>query len=329
MLKHNDMNRKIIISGALILLLVVVVFMGWDLFFSKPDNRINPYAYQMDSLKSCDTSMVRYAETQQIKPGLQGIHGLVVDKSDHIYISGDTGVELFDQSGMRLGGFTTGESAQCIHVASNGLIYLGMRDHLEIYSISGEFLKRWKSCDDHAIITSIAVNGNDVYIADAGNKIVYHYNTAGNLLSRIGQKDPERGIPGFVIPSPYFDLGIGRNGELWVVNPGRHSFEQYNPDGELNSSWGKASMSIEGFCGCCNPSHFALRSDGSFVTSEKGLERIKIYKPNGDFSCLVAGSGAFVEGTNGLDLAVDSKGRILVLDPEKNQIRIFTEKMKN
>jgi hypothetical protein len=204
-----------------------------------------------------------------------------------------------------------------------------MRDHLEIYSISGELLKRWKSCGDNAIITSIAVNGNDVYIADAGNKIVYHYNTAGNLLSTIGQKDPEKGIPGFVIPSPYFDLGIGRNGELWVVNPGRHSFEQYNPEGELISSWGKASMTVEGFCGCCNPSNFAILSDGSFVTSEKGIERIKIYKPTGDFSCLVAGSGAFVEGTKGLDLAVDSKGRILVLDPEKNQIRIFTEKIKN
>jgi hypothetical protein len=203
-----------------------------------------------------------------------------------------------------------------------------MQDHLEMYSISGKRLNKWKSCGDKAIITSVAVVGNDVFIADAGYKIVYHYNSAGNLLNQIGQKDPEKGIPGFVVPSPYFDLGVGRNGEIWVVNPGRHTFEQYNMDGELITSWGKATMAMEGFCGCCNPSHFAILSDGSFVTSEKVIERVKIYKPNGDFSCMVAGPDSFIEGTKGLDIAADSKDRILVLDPGKNLIRIFTKKKK-
>jgi hypothetical protein len=38
---------------------------------------------------------------------------------------------------------------------------------------------------------------------------------------------------------------------------------------------------------------------------------------------VVANSGSFTEGTRGLDLAVDSKGRIVVLDPERKQVRIF------
>jgi len=62
------------------------------------------------------------------------------------------------------------------------------------------------------------------------------------------------------------------------------------------------------------------------VTSEKGIERIKIYSPLGDFRCIVATPAAFNEGTKGLDLAVDSKDRILVLDPERNQVRIFVMK---
>jgi hypothetical protein len=317
------MKRKIILAGSLILLLATVVFMGWDLFFSKTDNQENPHAYDLSQFKAGDTTKIMYLEIQQIKPGIPVIHGIATDLKDQIYVSGENGVEIFDHSGIQVNRFAIDGVARCIHVDSAGLIYLGMQDHIEIYSIRGKLLNRWKSTGDKSILTSLAVNRNNVFVADAGNKTVYHYNKAGALLKEVGQKDPERGIPGFVIPSPYFDLGIGRNRELWVVNPGRHSFEEYDIDGSLTRSWGKATMAMEGFCGCCNPSNFAMFSNGSFVTSEKGIERIKVYDLNGNFKYLVAGSDSFIEGTTGLDLAVDSKDRILVLDPEKKQIRIF------
>ncbi len=323
------MNRKIILAGALILLLTVIVLMGWDLFFGSQGNQENPYAYDLKSLKPGDTLQVMYEETQQILPGFSVIHGIATDKSGQIYIAGDNGVEVLDSTGKRLARFALEETGRCIATGSNGLIYIGIQDHIEVYSKAGKRLNKWKSPGDITIITSVAVSGDHVFVADAGNKIVYHYLSDGQLLKQIGQKDPEKGIPGFVIPSPYFDLGIGKKGELWVVNPGRHTFEQYDQDGEMITSWGKATMAMEGFCGCCNPSHFAILSDGSFVTSEKGIERIKVYRQNGDFACVVATPDMFTEGTTGLDLAVDSRDRILVLDPDKNQIRIFTEKKKN
>jgi hypothetical protein len=67
--------------------------------------------------------------------------------------------------------------------------------------------------------------------------------------------------------------------------------------------------------------------DGSFVTSEKGIARVKIIKPTGEFLCVVAGPEQFDEGTVGLDLAVDSQERILVLDPHRKMVRIFTKKV--
>ena len=150
----------------------------------------------------------------------------------------------------------------------------------------------------------------------------------GNLRLKIGEKDPARAIPGFVIPSPYFDVKTDPKGTIWVANTGRHLLEHFDKDGNLLGSWGEATMTMEGFCGCCNPSNFAFLPDGSFVTSEKGIERIKIYNPDGKFRFLVAGPSAFTEGTKGLDLAVDSKGRIVVLDPERKQVRIFQLKKK-
>ena len=184
----------------------------------------------------------------------------------------------------------------------------------------------WEVINERAVITSIATTDEFVFAADAGNKIVYQYDLNGQLIKEIGKKDTLTGAPGFIIPSPYFDLLIGTQGKLWVVNPGRHAFENYDFDGNLISSWDRTSMQLEGFCGCCNPSNIALLSDGSYVTSEKGLERIKIHSPNGDFKTVVAGPESFEEGTKGLDLAVDSKDRIYVLDPIKKLIRIFEKK---
>jgi hypothetical protein len=85
-------------------------------------------------------------------------------------------------------------------------------------------------------------------------------------------------------------------------------------------------MELDGFSGCCNPSHFAIRSDGWFVTCEKGLERVKLHDSKGAFSCVVAAPDHFAGGTVGMDVAVDSDGRILVLDPAARVVRVFEEK---
>lgn len=320
------MKGRLFIFGALALLLAGILFMIWDMFLTKPDSSPNPYDYNMKSLRTGDTAAITYEELQSFSPGINELHGITVDQNDHIYICGENSIEEYDLTGKLLNKFDVNGVAGCIHVDSAGRIYAGIKDHIEIFDHNGKLLKKWKSFGNDAIITSVGVSGKNVFVADAGNKVVYHCNDSGTLLRKTGEKDPARNIPGFVIPSPYFDLGIGIKGELWVVNPGRHSFEQYNREGDLVSSWGVSSMAMEGFCGCCNPSNFAILSDGSFVTSEKGIERIKIYSPEGDFNHVVAGPDSFIEGTRGLDIAVDSKDRILVLDPEKKKVRFFTLK---
>jgi len=134
---------------------------------------------------------------------------------------------------------------------------------------------------------------------------------------KIGRKDSIAGIDGFIIPSPYFDIAIGRDGELWVVNSGMHQLESYDKEGNQISSWKKTSMRLDGFSGCCNPSHIAILPNGSFVTSEKGIERVKIHEPSGKFKSVVAAPQQFEKGTRGLDLAIDSENRIIILDPKK------------
>jgi hypothetical protein len=85
-------------------------------------------------------------------------------------------------------------------------------------------------------------------------------------------------------------------------------------------------MNVEGFAGCCNPSHFIILEDGSFVTAEKGIARIKVYNILGKLESIVAEPDLFIEGTVDLDLAVDSKQRIFTLDHKKKAVRIFSKK---
>ncbi|MCP4645294.1 MAG: hypothetical protein GY851_32930, partial [bacterium] len=125
-------------------------------------------------------------------------------------------------------------------------------------------------------------------------------------------------------------------GAFWVVNPGRHGLEQYRADGALVSAWYNPSMKVEGFCGCCNPSHVAFMSDGALVTAEKGITRVKIYAVDQTMDGVVAGPDAFHDGPTGpfsddlempiKDLAVDTEGRVLVLDGKRNTIRVFVRK---
>jgi len=317
------MKQKIIVLFSILLFLAAVGFMVWDFFFSKETAQKNPYVYDISNFRKTDSASLCYNETAQIKPDAAELRGIATGSDDRIFVTGDNKVFCFDKEGKPVFDFQTENPAKCIAVSPSGELFLGIENHIEIWNESGILIKKWEAFNVSSFITSIAVSEKYVFVADAGNKKVFRCDHSGNLNLTIGEKNPEKGIPGIIIPSPYFDLLLGRDGELWVVNPGRHAFEAYNENGDLISTWSKTSMQTDGFSGCCNPSHIALLSDGSFVTSEKGIERVKIHLPSGEFKCMVAGSEAFIEGTTGLDLATDSRDRILVLDPGKGVVRIF------
>ncbi len=319
------MKQKLIITFSILLLFVVVAFMAIDLFKNKESEK-NPYDYNIGKLRQVDENLLCYTEISLIKPGFDSLHGLAIDNSDRVYVSGKNQIAIYKPDGSMEKTFPIQGTPLCLAIDENGDVYTGMTDHVEVFDNDGKLLSNWEILNEQVFITSIALDESSVFVADAGNKIVYHYERDGIFRNEIGGKDPEKGIPGFIIPSAYFDLAIGREGQLWIVNPGRHALEAYTPGGDLISSWSKTSMQEDGFSGCCNPSHIALLEDGKFVTSEKGIERVKIIDQSGEFVCLVASPTMIEEGTTGLDLAVDSHQRIFVLDPKRGVVRIFEKK---
>lgn len=286
----------------------------------------NPFEYNIESYKAINPELLHYTETNLIPICFQEVSGIALGKENNIIVTGDRSVLIMKPDGEALATISTDETAICIHVGDDGLMYLGMNDHIEIYDSNGIFLASWESLGENALITSVVSSDEFVFVADAGNQIVLKYDKSGNVLLKIAGKDESKDIPGCIIPGRFFDLGIDSDGFLWVVNPGRHSLENYTFDGDLRTSWGTYSMDIEGFCGCCNPSHIAISDDGSFITSEKGIPRVKVYNRLGNLESVVAGPAQFMDGTEGLDLAQSSDGTIYVLDPMKKAVRIFEKK---
>jgi hypothetical protein len=296
------------------------------------------YVYDIEELAKIDPKLILYEEAAEvINTGFTDSHAIAVDSRGSIYTAGDKAIRVFALSGSLAGEVELADMPRCLTVSGDGKIYVGMKDHVEVYDGRGKRLATWQSLSEDTVLTSIAVSKNDVFVADAGNRIVLRYDTTGKLLNRIGEKDKDRNVPGFVVPSPYFDLAVGRDGLLRVTNPGRLRIEAYTFDGDLEFWWGEFSSGVEGFCGCCNPVNFAILEDESFVTCEKGLTRVKIYDAEGGFVGVVAGPEQLVEGGAALidewasvgragafDVAVDAAGRILVLDTIKNVVRIFT-----
>jgi hypothetical protein len=63
-------------------------------------------------------------------------------------------------------------------------------------------------------------------------------------------------------------------------------------------------------------------ADGRFVTSEKGLTRIKIYSQKGELESVVASPDVFVEEGFAPEVAVIGD-TVVALDFDKKMIRIF------
>lgn len=294
-----------------------------------PDKGAEKYQLDLEKYKKIDPALLLYKEMENIIPNIGKITALAVDAEDNIYVGGERQLRVFDKDRKEQSTIQLTTPCTCLAVDRDNRLFIGTTRRVIVYDINKEEKARyagWQDLGPKMVITSIAVTDEDVFAADAGTRSVWRFNKKGEILNRINGEDKESGQTGFVVPSPYFDLATDPNETLWIVNPGMQKIQSYRKTGELVSSWGSSAIDVKGFCGCCNPSHIAIMPDGSFVTSEKGIVRVKVYDPAGRFTGVVAGPEAFEDSATGLDLAVDSQGRVLVLDPVREMIRIFEKR---
>ncbi len=320
------MKKSIIyIFLALIVVIILVIVIG-DFRSTRPDRMSgNPFKLNLDRIKSVDPDLVTYRETRNYRVDARQAGGIAV-AGEKIYLAADTFLQVFDYAGRQVMKVTLPEPAGCLEVSIKEDIIVGFRNSLALYSAGGEEKWRSEALNERAVITALALKDGTIFAADAGNRAVHRFTAEGIYIGSFEGKTSIEGNHGFIVPSPYFDLGVNPDGELWVVNPGKHALENYTDDGNLRSFLENISPEIDGFSGCCNPAHIAIMRDGSFLTSEKGVVRIKIHEASGELSTVVAPPDKFREDGEAPDVDVDEEGIVYALDYDRNMIRIFEPK---
>ncbi len=320
------MNKNLIYLILIVCGLAIAYIMVGGLFKNELKKTTkNPYEYDLGDINKIDPEMIKYKETKRI--GLSFAEPKVVDySSGYLAIGFENQLQMIDTSGREIFNKAVSGPITSLKLSKDNLIYLGCKNHIEKYNTNGDLIETWQEIDPSTYITSIALKDDYVFVANASGAVVLQYSLTGEILHSFDGKNRTDSKHGFIIPSPYFDLDVDSGGELWAANTGVQAIENYNLDGSLRAFWGASSYDLKGFIGCCNPAHFSILENDSFVTCEKGLVRIKIYLPSGELESVVATPDDFSANSIPPDLTSDEMNNIYILDISRKMIRKFERK---
>lgn len=305
----------------LALLIVAVVVVNY--IKSKPNKaKENPYEYNVDEFKKVDTALIRYKEIREIKVMIDE-HAALATFNGNIYLASAEELLVITPEGNKVAAFTIEPDARAVAV-ENEKIAIAHKQYIEVISFNGEPLFKTEIISDSSVFTSVAFYNDKVFVADAGKRRIYGFENE-KLVNEFEGVSGAKNLHGFIVPSPYFEIAVNSQNQLWCTNPGLHALQQYNENGDLVNSWDKASLEIDGFNGCCNPAQFAFLHDGRFVTSEKGMPRIKVYSKTGELESVVAAPSKFEGNQHAAEVATIGEN-VVALDFDREMIRIFESK---
>ena len=306
------MNKRFATIITILILLLFVAYIVIDLVTDR--EKPAPGTKKETNVEQSDNWIV----TGIVKPDAGRVRAVAITSAGELVIGGESFIVAYDNQKSLIWKKKTDKPVTAVS-ASRDTILMTDGETVTLLSMKGERISEYGPFEDNAIITSLASNDRYIVAADAGNRILVLLDKRGRVKNIIGKS----GEP-FIIPSPYFDVAIDRNNNIFVANTGQRRIERRDTEGRVISFFGTAGTAAESFCGCCNPAHFALIPQG-FVTAEKGLNRIKIMTPEGKFSEYISSRNNFTPNIP-LDLAAYDGKLIYAANPADSSVYIFRRK---
>lgn len=250
-----------------------------------------------------------------IVPGKGQLNSVSVSTEGKIIVGGESFVACYNQHYNMLWDYSAGMPVTALTV-SGDRVYAAVQGIIIVLNIKGDKIDEWGPFEDNTMITSLASNDNYLAFADRANKKVYILDRKGEVKSIIVNPDEP-----FDLPGANFPVDLGKDNILYVANTGKRRIERRKFDGTLIDFFGEPGTGPKGFCGCCNPSYFRIIPEG-FVTSEKGINRIKILDRKGKFVELVSSVNHFVPALP-LDIASSDGRTIYGANPADSKLYVF------
>jgi hypothetical protein len=309
------MNRKF---ASVISVLILVVFIAYIVFdTSRPEKTVE----KNDDSRVSESLPDKWNISGELTVREGSLKAVTVSVSGSIYAGGDSFVSCYSSDLKLLWSLKTPYAVTALSNYGD-TIYASTMEMILIIGTDGRLKDEWGPFEDKSFITSVASNQSRVAYADAGNKMVVILDKQGRVEKIIGQNDGQ-----FILPSPYFDVALDAANKLYVANTGQRRIETRLPDGKLIAQFGEPGLAPGAFCGCCNPAHFVVTSDG-FITSEKGINRIKILGKKGEFIEFVSSKNKFAPSIP-LDLASADGNILYAANPSDSRLYVFNRKPNN
>jgi hypothetical protein len=305
------MKNKVIAIAAL---LIILSFIGYIVI----DTAIAPKETDETAAAPAQIYPEYWALSKSFQIDAGKLTSVAVAGNGDIVAGGESFVEMFDSLFTRKWTWKADSRISAVSVY-NDTIFAITSTELYLLSASGKELTSFGPYEASSILTSVSAAGRFIALADAGNKLVYIIKKDGELAAMIGQGERK-----FIIPSPYFDVALKDNDTLLVANTGNHRIEKWTTGGVYVSGFGKPGTAPDEFNACCNPAHFAIIPQG-FVTTEKGLNRIKILDKAGNFTEFVSVNNKFSR-PHPLDVASLGGRIIYAANDVDSKIYVFLRK---
>jgi hypothetical protein len=305
------MNRKFAGIVSISLIVICIGYIIYDIATGKSDSKVlTPTETESHSIET------NWLIDSEFFVDIGKLSSIAITDNDLILCAGDSFLACYDIEFNLLWQQAVDESIYAL-AESEGVIYAAGHEEIMVFDSTGQLLEKWGPYDDGALLTGISANQNYVAFADAGNQLVFVTDKRGALKSIVGHPGNQ-----FIIPSAYFDVIISDYDTLIIANTGKRNIEFRTIKGDLIRSIGEEGDEFENFCGCCNPSHIDILPDGNIVTAEKGINRLKITRPDGSFLEPVAQPEHFAASIP-LDISVSREGLIYGANRKDSKIYVF------
>jgi len=322
---------NLLISLAVLAAIGVAIWAAIDLMDPTGENGAGTgqnFDKELQKLKKFDLALLKWSEKLPAIPtGMELPIALAMFDNGDICVGGDKAIAVLSPDGDTVRRIDADFEPQALAIDGE-TIFAASRNSVTVLSADGETKTKWAPLGDKAHIVSLAVSDEHLYAADAGNRVIVRYDRkTGERTYKNGLADSGAFMSGFNVPSPHLDVAVDGEGHILTVDPGRLTVQVRDNYGDVLRKFGAEGSRIEDFYGCCNPAAIALLADGSVVTYEKTLQRIKVYSPSGEFREVAAGPNKFSDHPSSShivpDIATDRSGRIILLDPIRKTVRVF------
>jgi len=296
------------------IILVFIAYIIYDALKPGKHIRVTPAREAYDS-----ASEDKWHLKDSIFTAYGDLSAVTITADGEIILAGDSFIACYNEKHETKWQLYT---SQAITALSSGgdTIYASNRETVYLV-LEGKIIDEYGPYDDDSFITGIASNRSYIALADAGNKLIFLISKTGELKKIIGQTGKR-----FIIPSPYFDVALTEDNRIIAANTGERKVEIRTFDDKIVSLFGESGTAPGSFCGCCNPSHFAIFQDG-IITAEKGINRIKMISIEGKFIGYVSSVNNFRSSVP-LDVAVSGNGTVYAANPVNSQLYIFDKNQK-